>query len=165
MIMRPMLLAILMGVTAVSAHAQTAPSNQVVGTWRMVSAQIDPEGRNVPAYGERPSGMLVFTPDMHFVEVLTDADTPRFASNVRGEGTDVENRAAMSRSIGMFGTYSVDEEGVFSGNIVEGATFPNWVGDRRTRRELTLVVSGDRMTENFQRPDGTRIAIEFERVR
>lgn len=165
MLIRSMFLAILLGASAVSAHAQTAPANQVAGTWRMASAQIDPEGRNLPAYGERPNGMLVFTPDMHFVEVLTDADTPRFASNVRGEGTDAENRAAMSRSIGFFGTYTVDGKGEFSGNRVEASTFPNWVGDIRTRRELILTVSGDQMTEHFQRPDGTRIAIEWQRVR
>lgn len=162
MLARSMFLAMLIGASGVHAYAQNTPANQVVGTWRMVSAQIDPEGRNLPAYGERPNGMLVFTPDMHFVEVLTDADTPAFASNARGEGTDVENRAVMSRSIGLFGTYTVDEKGEFSGNHVEGATFPNWVGDTRTRRELTLTVSGDQMMESFQRPDGTRIAIEFQ---
>jgi hypothetical protein len=81
-----MFLAIILGASVVGSHAQAASANQVVGTWRMVSAQIDPEGRNLPAYGQRPNGMLVFTPDMHFIEVLTDADTPRFASNVRGGG-------------------------------------------------------------------------------
>jgi hypothetical protein len=44
---------------------------------------------------------------MHYVEVLTDSDLPRFASEVRGQGTDDENRAAMARSIGMFGTYTL----------------------------------------------------------
>ncbi len=60
--------------------------NQMVGTWRMVSARIDPQGKNLPAYGVRPNGMLVFTPDLYFIEVLTDADTPRFASGARGGG-------------------------------------------------------------------------------
>jgi hypothetical protein len=141
------------------------PLNQVLGTWRMVSAQIDPGGRNVPAYGPAPSGLLVFTEDMHFVEVLTDSTIPKFASSARGNGTADENRAAMAGSIGFFGTYTVDDNGVFSGDKVEGSTFPNWVGDQRTRRELQLVVDGDRMTENFQRPEGTRIAITWQRVR
>ena len=47
------------------------------------------------------------------------ADTPRFASNARGGGTDTENRDAMARNIGFFGTYTVDENGAFSGNRVE----------------------------------------------
>jgi hypothetical protein len=150
-------------VTAASAGAQEAP-NEILGTWRMVSAEIEGEIGNVPAYGERPMGMLVFTADMHFVEVLTDGDVPAFASDARGEGTAEENAEAMARSIGFFGTYTVDAEGVFSRNRVEGSTFPNWVGAGRTRRELDLRVEGDRMSETFERPDGTRVSIVFERV-
>jgi hypothetical protein len=61
---------------------------------------------------------------------------------------------AMSRSIGLFGTYTVDEKGEISGNRVEGSTFLSWVGSVRTRDDLTLVVEGDRMTEQFRRPRG-----------
>ena len=146
-------------------EAGSAPPNKVQGTWRMVSAQIEQDGRMRPVYGEQPRGMLVFTPDMHFVEVLTDGAAPRFASDARGQGTDAENRAAMASSIGFFGTYTVDEHGEFTGNRVLGSTFPNWVGSTRTSQELSLVVEGDRMTENFQRPEGSRVHIEFERVR
>lgn len=130
----------------------------------MVSAQTERDGRTEPAYGDRPSGMLSFTADMHYVEVLTDSTVRPFASEVRGAGTDEENREAMAASIGMFGTYTVDENGHFSGNRVEGATFPNWVGDIRTTRELRIVVDGNRLTENFTRPDGTKITIVFERL-
>ncbi|WP_025591281.1 lipocalin-like domain-containing protein [Agrobacterium tumefaciens] len=165
MSIRPIILAIVLSIASSSAFAQTAAKNQVVGTWRMISATIDPGGKNIPAYGENPDGLLVFTPDMHFVEVLTDADVPRFASNARGEGTDDENRMAMSRSIAFFGTYTVDENGEFSGNTVEGSTFPNWIGSVRTRDDLTLVVTGDRMLEKFRRPEGTEIRIEFQRVK
>ncbi|CAM4270476.1 lipocalin-like domain-containing protein [Bordetella muralis] len=152
-------------ITATSAQAQSSSPNKVQGTWRVVSAQIEEDGKTRPVYGEQPQGMLVFTPDMHFVEVLTDGSTPRFASSARGQGTDAENRAAMASSIGFFGTYSVDEHGEFSGNRVLGSTFPNWVGSTRTSKELSLVVKGDRMSERFQRPEGSRVTIEFERVR
>lgn len=164
MFLRPFILIIALGMSS-SAFAQVMGKNQVAGTWRMMSATIDPGGKNIPAYGEKPNGLLVFTPDMHFVEVLTDANVPRFASNARGEGTDDENRMAMARSIGFFGTYTVDDNGQFSGNRVEGATFPNWVGSVRTRDDLTLVVDGDRMTEKFRRPEGTEIRIEWQRVK
>lgn len=130
----------------------------------MVEARLDPEGANLPAYGTRPNGLLSFTSDMHFIEVLTDADVPRFASGVRGQGTDAENRIAMAKSIGFFGTYTVDENGEFSGNRVDGSTFPNWIGTIRTRKDLRLIVDGNSMTENFERPDGTKIIIHWERV-
>ncbi|WP_076999606.1 lipocalin-like domain-containing protein [Variovorax sp. KK3] len=153
-----------LGACATAQSPQAAP-NKVAGTWRMVRAVVDPDGAAKPAYGTRPQGMLVFTTDMHYVEVLTDGNVPRFASGVRGQGTDEENRRAMSGSIGMFGRYTVDRQGDFSGNVVEGATFPNWIGNVRTTAELRLRVEGNRMFEEFRRPDGTRIAIEFERVR
>ncbi|MCV7211544.1 lipocalin-like domain-containing protein [Mycolicibacterium canariasense] len=154
----------IMAIMLSSCSAPSSPPNQVLGTWRMVAASIEREGTSVPAYGERPSGLLTFTPDMHYVEVLTDSTVAPFASNVRGEGTDAENRAAMAGSIGMFGTYTVDANGEFSGNRVEGATFPNWVGNVRTTKDLRITVDGDRMTEHFTRPDGTSIEIIFERV-
>ena len=140
MSIRPFILALAFSMSS-SAFSQIDAENKVIGTWRMMSATIDPGVKNISAYGQKPNGLLVFTPDMHFVEVLTDAEVPRFASNARGEGTDDENRMAMSRSIGFFGTYTVDETGEFSGNRVEGATFPNWIDSVRTRDDLRLVVT------------------------
>lgn len=161
-------LALLLAASIVGA-CEPVPSpaqpNQVAGTWRMVAATLETDGKTQRPYGENPQGMLVFTTDMHFVEVLTDGDTPRFGSDARGGGTDDENKRAMASSIGFFGTYTVDEHGRFAGNRVEGATFPNWVGAVRTRRELQLTVEGDRMCETFTRPDGGRVSAEFVRIR
>jgi len=132
----------------ITACAEAGSPNQVLDTWRMVSAQIDPDSKNLPAYGDKPNGMLVFTEDMHFIEVLTDANIPKFASNERGQGTAEENRAAMAGSIGFFGTYTVDKYGVFSGNRVDASTFPNWIGGVRTRKDLRQ----DRPGELAQKP-------------
>jgi len=145
--------------------APDGAKNQLVGTWSMVSATTERQGIRADAYGPGPHGWLVFTREMTFIEVLTDPRVPAFRSNVRGEGTDEENRAAMAGSIGFFGRYTVDQKGEFSGNTVEGATFPNWVGSVRTRDDLLLQVDGDRMTEHFLRPDGTQVHIVWERVR
>ncbi len=102
---------------------------------------------------------------MHYVEVLTHGDAARFASDELGKGTDAENRAAMSGSLGFFGTYTVDAAGEFSGNTVQGSTFPNWIGDVRTQKELRLMVDGDDMTENFKQPGGANVTIHWQRVR
>jgi len=162
---RALLLAAPIAVGASEPVPSPVEPNQVAGTWRMVAATLETEGKTQRPYGENPQGLLVFTTDMHFVEVLTDGDTPRFASSTRGGGTDDENRRAMASSIGFFGTYTVDEHGRFAGNRVEGATFPNWVGAVRTRRDLQLTVEGDRMYETFTRPDGGRVSAQFVRVR
>lgn len=145
--------------------AVAEPLNKVLGTWRMVSAQLDPDGRNLPAYGPAPQSLLVFTADMHVIEVMTDSTIPKFASKARGHGTAEENQAAMAGSIGWFGTYTVDENGELSGDTVEGSTFPNWVGDIRTRKDLQFVMDGDRIFETFFRPEGTKIVITWQRVR
>jgi hypothetical protein len=150
-------------VTAGSSAQNDSP-NKLLGTWRMVSAQLDPDGRNLPAYGPAPSSLLVFTADMHVIEVMTDSTIPKFASTARGHGTAEENQAAMAGSIGWFGSYTVDENGDLNGDRVEGSTFPNWVGDVRTREDIQLVVSGERMLERFQRPEGTKIVITWQRV-
>ena len=164
MFFRVLIFALVAALTATSCSPEPTPRNQIVGTWQMISAQTERNGITAPAYGPQPNGMLSFTPDMHFVEVLTDSTLRPFASEVRGEGTDEENRAAMSGTMGLFGTYTVDVDGQFAGNRVEGATFPNWIGDVRTTDELRFVVDGDQLTENFTRPDGTRIAIVFQRL-
>ena len=71
----------------------------------------------------------------------------------------------MAGSIGWFGTYTVDESGNLSGDRVEGSTFPNWVGNVRTPKDIQLVVDGDRILETFRRPEGTQIIITWQRVR
>ena len=161
---RILVLSLLTGTILAAAPVRAGSPNKVLGTWRMVSAQIDPDGKNLSAYGPAPNSLLVFTADGHFIEVLTDSTVPKFASGARGQGTAAENQAAMAGGIGFFGTYTLDANGELNGDRVEGSTFPNWVGDVRTRKELQLVVDGERLTETFLRPEGTRIIIEWQRV-
>jgi hypothetical protein len=47
---------------------------------------------------------------------------------------------------------------------VEGSTFPNWVGNVRTGKDIQVVVDGDRILESFQKPEGTKIVITWQRV-
>jgi hypothetical protein len=70
----------------------------------------------------------------------------------------------MGGSIGWFGTYTVDDNGDLNGDRVEGSTFPNWVGDVRTAKDIRITVDGDRLLESFRRPEGTRIVITWMRV-
>ena len=49
-------------------------------------------------------------------------------------------------------------------NTVEGSSFPNWIGDVRTTKELTLTVQGDRMTKAFHQPGGAKGIIVWERA-
>lgn len=144
------------------AAAQTP--NKVVGTRRIVSATVEVNGTTSLPYGPERQGILVFTSDMRFIEFLHDPRVPRFKSNERGGGTDEGNRAVMAGTLALYGRYTVDGDGNFSGNTVEGSSFPDWMGDVRTTNELIMRVEGDRMIENFQRPGGARVTIIFERL-
>jgi hypothetical protein len=150
---------------AIAGAASAQGPNAVAGTWRAVSATAEMNGKTSLPYGPKPQGKLVFTSDLHFVEFLHDPHIPRFKSDVRGEGTDEENRAAMAGALALYGRYTVDANGGFSGNTVEGSSFPNWIGDVRTTKELKMEVVGDRMVENFVRPGGAKVTIVWERLR
>lgn len=149
---------------AMSSHAEPNP-NKVAGTWNLIAATVENDGVTSYPYGPEPRGRLVFTPDLYFVEFLHDPRIPRFQSNQRGGGTDAENRAVMAGSLALYGRYTVDAKGDFSGNTVEGSSFPNWTGDVRTTRELRMEVEGERMIESFQRPGGAKVRLVFQRAR
>ena len=116
-------------------------------------------------YRAAPQGKLVFTDDLHFVELLFVPNIPKVESNVRGGGTDAENKAIMAGILPLEGRYTVGADGQFSGNTVEGSAFPNWIGDVRTTKDLTMRLEGARMIESFQRSGGAKVAIVGERAR
>jgi lipocalin-like protein len=155
---------ILVMATLFVAGPAMAGENQVVGTWRIVKAVVNAGTNTAFPYGPDPRGMLVFTSDMHFIAVLHDPRVPKFANDTRGKGTAEENAVAMAGTIGFYGTYTVDEKGEFSGNTVLGSTFPNWIGDVRTKDRLRMMVKSDTMSETFSRPDGLKVVIDWERV-
>lgn len=149
---------------AAPAPNATQKPNKVVGTWRPISATVEVDGKISYPYGKEPQGRLTFTSDLHFIEMLFDPAIPKIKSNQRGGGTDEENRAVMAGMLALYGRYTVDADGNFTGNVVEGSSFPNWIGDVRTNADLTMVVEGNRMIENFQRPGGAKVTIIFERM-
>ena len=114
--------------------------NKVVGMWRPRTIQATVGGKTVEPFGPAPAGLLCFHENLHFVELLSDPGVPKFASGARESGTAEENKAAVTGSLALFGTYTVDGEGNFTGNTVEGCTFPNWIGDRRSAEQLQELV-------------------------
>ena len=64
-------------------------------------------------------------------------DLPRFASNNRAGGSSEENKAVVSKSIAMVGTYTVNPADKSLTFRVESATFPNWNGAEQKRLIVT----------------------------
>jgi hypothetical protein len=113
---------------------QTNLREQIVGTWNFVVAEVKgPDGKVSYPFGEKPKGILVFTPDGHFTQIHVASDVPKIASNNRLTGTPDEYAAIMRRSLSVFGTYMVDENRkTVTFNIVS-SSFPNWEGEAQTR--------------------------------
>ncbi len=114
-----------------TASAQSA--SDVVGTWTLVSSVTEKDGTRTDQFGSGAKGMLTLDADGHFMLTIIGPDLPKFASNNRAAGTLEENKAVMSKSIAMMGTYSInsaDKTLIFK---VDSATFPNWNGTEQKR--------------------------------
>ena len=135
-----MLTKILAGTTvcmalSVSALAQTA--GDLRGMWTLVSSVTDKDGKKTEQFGHGAKGIMSLDADGKFVLTIIGPDLPRFAANSRAAGTAEENKAVMSKSIGMIGTYSVNPADKTLTFRVESATFPNWNGTEQKRLIVT----------------------------
>ena len=137
--------------------------NKVVGLWRPETIQATVNGQTMEPFGPKPTGLLCFHESLRFVELMSDPSVAQYASGVRENGTAEENKAAIVGNLALFGTYTLDDEGNFTGNTVEGCTFPNWIGDHRTADQIQEIVDGDHMLEIFQSGD-VRVEIHWQRV-
>ena len=110
----------------------TAPAdfqNKIIGTWMLVSAAgTNPDGSKFQPFGPAPVGRAVFNSTGHFVLLNMASTLPKFASNNHATGTPEENKAIAAGSLGLFGTYNVDEAEKTLILRIEACTFPNWIG-------------------------------------
>jgi len=106
---------------------------KIAGTWSLVSDVIDQDGGKVEPFGNAPKGAMIIAPNGTFSLVITRAEVPKFASNNRATGTDVENKAAVQGGIAYFGSYTVDDATKTVNLHLDGSTFPNWVGNDQKR--------------------------------
>jgi len=113
--------------------------SDVVGTWTLVSSVAERDGTKTDQFGSGAKGMLTLDAQGNFMLTIIGPDLPKFASNNRAAGTPEENKAVVSKSIAMIGTYSVnsaDKTLIFK---VDSSSFPNWNGTEQKR----LLASGN----------------------
>ena len=142
----------------------TMKKNNVAGIWRLTSAYMDDHGTRINVFGFHPSGMLIFTEDLHFIVVINNPDIPKFVSGDRSVGTPEEYKSAVVNSLGVYGTYTIDENGDFVEEHVLGSTFPNMNGTSRGRNELTEKVDGNRIMESLKVADGVSLNVVWQRA-
>jgi hypothetical protein len=114
-----------------TAMAQSA--NDIAGTWTLESSVTEKDGTKTDQFGSGAKGMLVCDATGHFMLTIIGPDLPKFGSNNRAAGTPEENKAVMSKSIAMIGTYAVNSSDKSLIFRVDSATFPNWNGTEQKR--------------------------------
>lgn len=80
--------------------------------------------------------MMILEGEGHFMLTIIGPDLPKFTkftSNNRAAGTSEENKAVVSKSIAMIGTFSVSPADKTLTLMVGTATFPNWNGIEQKR--------------------------------
>ena len=138
--------ALIIGIASpVAAVAQTA--KDFVGTWTLVSAITEQDGKKSDTFGPDTKGVLVFDANGRYVITFIAANLPKFASNNRATGTADENKAVVSGSFAHFGTYVVNEADKSLTYKVENATFPNW---NKTEQKRPFVITGDELKYTVQ---------------
>lgn len=110
----------------------------IVGTWALVSSVTEKDGQKTEQFGAGAKGMLIFDESGHFMLTIIGPHLPRFSSNNRANGTAEENRAVVSASIAMLGTYAFDGAQKSLVFHVDSATFPNWNGTQQQRLVSSL---------------------------
>jgi hypothetical protein len=128
------LLTLALGADATTAQPSKSLKDQIVGTWDFVVAEVTaPDGKKSFPFGEKPKGILIFTPDGRFAQIHVAGEVPKIASNNRLTGTAEEYRAIMHGSISVFGSYTIDEAKKTVTYHIASSTFPNWQGEAQTR--------------------------------
>ncbi len=127
-----------LAIPAGNAAAQTMKS--VAGSYTAVS---------VPAFGDKPRGMMILTADGHYTIVIGRASLAKIAAGARTKATAAENKMVVDGSIGHFGKYTIDDGGKAITFHVAMATFPNWDGQPQKR---ALKVKGDTLSYTVTAP-------------
>ncbi|SRR4051812_5233036 len=136
--------ATLLALGSLAAQAQYGSPVNVVGSWELVvNEQTTADGRKLHSFGNPPAGMLIFGTDGRFSIINARPGLPKFASNSRLDGTPEENKAIVSGTIALYGTYTHDEANKVVTLKVANSTWPGWIG---TEQRRPYVVEGDTMT-------------------
>src|SRR5450432_760645 len=159
-----LLISVAFKTTDSSDKIKSMKKNNVAGTWNLISAYMDNHGNRLDILGSHPGGMVIFTKDLHFIVVINNSEIPKFVSGDRSNGTPEEYKTAVTNSLGVYGTYTIDENGDFLEQHALGSTFQNMNGTSRGRNELTEKVDGNRMIENLKIADGVTINIVWQRA-
>lgn len=155
---------LLVGLAWVSgALAHATKDFPLAGTWTLVAADVlHPDGSRTSDYGAAPKGLLLIDRHGRYSLQLFRAERPRFAAGDKSKGSADEYKAAVTGSSTHFGHLDIDAARHLLTFRIEGASFPNWEGQRQTR---TFELKGDVLSYRVPpRPDGNVPVSVWRRV-
>jgi hypothetical protein len=127
------------GVTPSLAQPGVASSRSLretlIGAWRLVSSvETDIKTGAVDRpLGDKPEGLILYTPDGYMSAQLSAADRPNFESGDMYKGKPQEYVAAGLSYLAYSGPYYVDEVNRIVDHEMFVSLFPNWKGQRQSR--------------------------------
>jgi Lipocalin-like domain len=111
--------------------------------------------------GERPKGIIMYTPDGYMSAQLMRPDRRRpFASGDWFDGTEEEYREEASTYIAYSGPFHVNEEKRTLTHSMFVSLFPNWTGQTQPR---VVKIEGDKLFLSTESPmkSGGRIVMSY----
>jgi hypothetical protein len=134
---RPVSLAALvvtLGIVGLSVPGFAQANASLVGAWRLESMYVrEASGKTTPYWGDRPTGLIVYTADGHMAAQVYDTRRPKLEVPWESAGAEAARTAFAGLST-YFGTYSVDASAHTVTHSVEGAMVQDWVGTKLVRR-------------------------------
>jgi hypothetical protein len=108
---------------------------QLVGAWRLVSyteTPVDGSPKRSPL-GEKPEGIIMYTPDGYMSAQLMRPGRRNFASNDWFKGTPEEFVEEAAGYIAYSGPFHVDEEKRTLTHSMNVSLYPGWIGQTQPR--------------------------------
>lgn len=114
-------------------------TNPFVGSWRLISAIYERDGRAAFPFGRHPVGLLIYD-DLGNMSV--QIMHPHYADSAHTPDT-AGQRAAFAGYLAYFGACEISETETMVRHYVQGSTLRHWVG---SVQERTYEFSGNRLT-------------------
>jgi len=131
--------------------SHSSDSAPFVGSWTLLSYELRlPSGVIEKPLGDRPLGRILYLENGQMSAQVMASGIEPFADADSREATPEEAVHTWRNYVGYWGTFTVDAAAGVVIHAVEGAWFPNWIGQKQTRQ---YHFSGDTLTLEADSPD------------
>jgi hypothetical protein len=121
-----------------------------IGSWTLLSYELRlPSGAVEKPMGERPRGRILYLKNGQMSAQVTASGLDSLVNEDSRDAAPEEAAHAWRNYVGYWGTYTVDAAAGLVIHTVEGAWFPNWVGQQQVRKYRLV---GDRLTLEASSP-------------